>query len=180
MNISLCEYRWCSCKLNQLMFELKSLTSSIILDMTYGIKIESFDDGIIKIAVEGVNTVTDLGADGLFLVDLLPILRFVPSWFPGASFHKKAEEGRKISQCTLEMPYQLTIEMMVRKFVYELLNRPDADIPKKTGNYPPSFLTNALEELGESPNANGSQLIKEIAGQIFLGKSHLCLLKLRT
>jgi hypothetical protein len=89
------------------------MSASIILDMTYGIKINSPDDGIIKVAIEGVNTILDIAAEGLFFVDLFPILRHVPSWFPGASFQKKAEKGRYMSHRTLELPYQQTIEMMV-------------------------------------------------------------------
>ncbi|KAF8208093.1 cytochrome P450 [Mycena galopus ATCC 62051] len=42
---------------------------------------------------------------GAYLVDLLPILKYVPEWFPGASFQTVAREGRELSEELQNKPF---------------------------------------------------------------------------
>ncbi|KAK0213681.1 cytochrome P450 [Armillaria fumosa] len=58
----------------------------LILAITYGIDVNHDGDPYILAACMNA---------GSFLVDVLPILRFIPDWFPGASFKCKAKEWRK-------------------------------------------------------------------------------------
>jgi hypothetical protein len=50
---------------------------------------------------------------GRWLVDYVPILRYVPAWFPGADFKKSAAAMGKLLHDMAEVPYQLTIQKMV-------------------------------------------------------------------
>ena len=65
----------------------------------YGISVQESDDPCISIAEEALNGTAQAGISGAFWVDFLPILKYVPSWYLGAGFQKKAA-------CTLEKSYQ--------------------------------------------------------------------------
>ena len=56
----------------------------------YGIAVKESDDPYISIAEVALNGAVEAGVPGAFLVDLVPILKYVPSWFPGAGFQRKA------------------------------------------------------------------------------------------
>ena len=72
-----------------------SLVGSTSISMTYGINIHPYNDPYIKIAEEAAVAGAELLIPGAFLVDIIPFLKYVPEWFPGAKFHSKAAIMRK-------------------------------------------------------------------------------------
>ena len=81
--------------------------------MTYGIHIQENNDPFIKLA-ETVNESTLMAAKvGMLLVDVIPILKYVPEFVPGASFQKEARIGRKLQEDFREQPYLASIKAMV-------------------------------------------------------------------
>ena len=48
------------------------------------------------------------------MVDVLPILRYIPAWFPGAGFQKLGREWKKAFDDMVDVPYSFTRKMMVR------------------------------------------------------------------
>ena len=81
--------------------------------MTYGINIRPYDDPLIAIAEEAVEAMSELMIAGTFLVDILPILKYVPEWFPGAKFQRKAAMMRKDSAKIRNAPFAATKNLMV-------------------------------------------------------------------
>ena len=63
--------------------------------MTYSINIQPYNDPYIKIAEDALRVGSALLIPGAFLVDIIPILKYVPEWFPGAKFQSKAAVMRK-------------------------------------------------------------------------------------
>ena len=61
----------------------------------YGIAVQESDDPYISIAEKVMSGVAEVAIPGSFWVDLFPILKHVPSWFPGAGFQKKAARWRE-------------------------------------------------------------------------------------
>jgi hypothetical protein len=51
-------------------------------------------------------------APGAFLVDVIPILKYIPEFIPGAGFRKKARIWRKLQENMRERPYLASIETM--------------------------------------------------------------------
>ena len=51
---------------------------------------------------------------GAFLVDALPILKYVPSWFPGAGFQRKAREWKQLTRDMYCAPFQAAQDAIVR------------------------------------------------------------------
>jgi len=50
---------------------------------------------------------------GRFLVDQIPLLRFVPSWFPGAGWKRQGYEWRKLMQEFRDTPYEAAMKGLV-------------------------------------------------------------------
>ena len=61
-----------------------------------------------------MQSVEDITGSGTYLVDIFPILRYVPGWVPGATFQKEAKLHRKIQEEFRQLPYDETIENIVR------------------------------------------------------------------
>jgi hypothetical protein len=81
--------------------------------MTYGINVQPYNDPYIKIAEEAVAANAMLLNPGGFLVDLIPILKYVPEWFPGANFQSKAAMMRKHAVRIRNATFAATEELMV-------------------------------------------------------------------
>ena len=81
--------------------------------MTYSINIHPYNDPYIKIAEEAIGAVAELLVPGAFLVDIIPILKYVPAWFPGAKFQRKAAVMRKLTATMRNAPFAATEELMV-------------------------------------------------------------------
>ena len=81
--------------------------------MTYGIKVQPYNDPYIKIAEEGVKAAGELLIPGAFLVDIIPVLKYVPGWFPGAKFQSKAAMMRKHAARIRNTTFAATEELMV-------------------------------------------------------------------
>ena len=93
---------------------LTSLVGSATLSMTYGINVHPYNDPYIKIAEEAVGAIAELLIPGAFLVDFIPILKYVPEWFPGAKFQSKAAVMRKHASIMRNTTFAATEELMVR------------------------------------------------------------------
>jgi len=52
------------------------------------------------------------GIFGTYLVDYIPILKYVPAWMPFAKFQREAREWRKASRDMLDRPFQVVQDKM--------------------------------------------------------------------
>ena len=83
------------------------------LSMTYGIPVRETNDPFINLAEAAMESASTAASTGLFLVDVIPILKYVPEFVPGAGFQKQARIWRKIQEEFRERPYVASIEAMV-------------------------------------------------------------------
>jgi hypothetical protein len=81
--------------------------------MTYSINARPYNDPYIKIAEEAIGAMAELMIPGAFLVDIIPILKYVPEWFPGAKFQSKAAMIRKHAARIRNTTFAATEESMV-------------------------------------------------------------------
>jgi hypothetical protein len=81
--------------------------------MTYSINVRPYNDPYIKIAEEAMEVAAELLIPGAFLVDIIPILKYVPEWFPGATFQSKAATMRKHAEKMRNTTFVATEELMV-------------------------------------------------------------------
>ena len=83
--------------------------------MTYSINVRPYNDPYIKIAKEAVASIAELLIPGAFPVDIIPILKCVPEWFPGAKFQRKAAVIQKQMR---NMTFAATEELMVCELIH--------------------------------------------------------------
>ena len=88
------------------------------MDIAYGIKVQDSDDRYISLAEEVIQGGSEASIPGAFWVDFLPILAYVPSWFPGAGFQKKAAHWRKLNATLIEEPFRYVEEQLVGEFFF--------------------------------------------------------------
>ena len=91
-----------------------SLLGAVTLSMTYSIDVDPHDDPYVKIADEAAKAMAEVQIPNAFLVDTIPILKYVPEWFPGAKFQSKAAAMRKNAALMRNAPFAKTEELMVR------------------------------------------------------------------
>ena len=83
------------------------------MDIAYGIKVQESGDSYTSLAADVMRGATEAAIPGRYLVDLFPILAYVPSWFPGAGFKKKAAQWRKLNTTLIEKPFRYVQEQNV-------------------------------------------------------------------
>jgi len=81
--------------------------------MTYSISVRPYNDPYIAIAEEAIASIAELTVPGAFLVDIIPILKYVPDWFPGAKFKRKAAIMRTHSEKMRNATFEATKKLMV-------------------------------------------------------------------
>ncbi|KAM5376056.1 hypothetical protein ACJA88_007167 [Fusarium oxysporum] len=88
------------------MDHIRKEAGSVILKIAYGYTAEpSKEDILIKMAGQAMDDVTAAGVPGAFLVDILPLLRYVPDWVPGANFKRLAKKWSSELDDLTEKPY---------------------------------------------------------------------------
>jgi hypothetical protein len=99
---------------------LLSTFAANIMKIGYGIAVQESDDPYISIAEEALKGAAEAGVPGAFLVDAFPILKYVPSWFPGAGFQKKAARVRDATNTMAEKPFRHVQEQLVPVHFFEV------------------------------------------------------------
>ncbi|KDQ53882.1 hypothetical protein JAAARDRAFT_415303 [Jaapia argillacea MUCL 33604] len=79
--------------------------TATIMDIAYGITVTDKNDKLMIISEAAVQSASIAAVPGAFLVDFIPILKYVPAWFPGAGFKRKAEEWRRLKDMFVNEPF---------------------------------------------------------------------------
>ncbi|GJJ05842.1 hypothetical protein Clacol_000029 [Clathrus columnatus] len=133
-----------------------TLTLTEIHKSTYGLSIQAENDPNVAVAERAVELFGEMLVPGTYLVDILPFLKYIPSWFPGMTFKRKANE--------------------MKTHVKALKNEPFAAVKAamKAGNASPSLVSTLLESQvstnGSVNNGEGEideELIKSISAIIY-------------
>ena len=84
------------------------------MHITYGYQPKPTGDPYISIAHEVEGAFKIVAVPGSFLVDNIPILKYVPAWMPGARFQRFAAYYKKADYRAKWMPYEFVMDAMVR------------------------------------------------------------------
>ncbi|KAH9029938.1 cytochrome P450 [Lactarius pseudohatsudake] len=94
--------------------DIRLSVAAIFLKMSYGYNVErEKSDPLLNVIDTAADEFYIATSPGAWLVDTLPILRFVPSWMPGAGFRKVAERYRRTN---LEQTYR-PLEFVKRRML---------------------------------------------------------------
>lgn len=109
--------------------DIMHAAGSILLHAIYGVNEDKLRDHLNHTVDRAVQDLYE-AADGKYLVNALPILRFVPSWFPGAQFKRHANIWSVGFHKMVEEPYAWIKQHLVQV----------------DSNIAPSFVGNLLHE----------------------------------
>ncbi|KAJ2918167.1 hypothetical protein MD484_g2259, partial [Candolleomyces efflorescens] len=84
----------------------------ILMNVAYGFDPKSKDDPYIAEALKVVHAFEVALLPGKFLVDRIPLLKYVPAWMPGAGFKRFAEYYRNATYNAQRKPFYFATEAM--------------------------------------------------------------------
>ncbi|TFK41794.1 cytochrome P450 [Crucibulum laeve] len=133
---------------------VRRIPGGAAISLAYGIKVERYNDRFVKVAEHAVNAITAAGVPGAFLVDIFPILKYVPEFIPGAGFKQKAKEWRQDMLAFRNDSFAEAISRI------------------ELGNARPSFTSRAMEGINASNAEYHTKLVQDTAGMIYGAASH--------
>lgn len=74
------------------------MTGSVAISTTYGVDIRPTNDPNLQVARLANAAVVQWLTTGSNLVDMFPLLKYLPPWAPGASFHATAKILRRLAK----------------------------------------------------------------------------------
>ncbi|KAF9807676.1 hypothetical protein IEO21_08134 [Rhodonia placenta] len=93
--------------------QIKTHIASIIMLVTYGYAVKGTEDVFVEGAIEIMENLSLGETPGIWLVDMIPQLKYIPSWMPGLTFLNTAKAWRKLLDATNTMLYQWSKEHSV-------------------------------------------------------------------
>ncbi|GLB39728.1 putative cytochrome p450 [Lyophyllum shimeji] len=128
---------------------VRHIAGAIILRISYGYEVKEVGDPLVELVDQAMEQFSSSTAPGAYLVDVLPILRHVPSWFPGAGFKRTAKSWAVTMNQMVDEPHQFVKHQMA------------------AGTARPSFTSSLME--GKSITAEEESDIKWSAASLYGG-----------
>jgi len=125
-------------------------TGATILMISYGYKVTSEKDPLVRIAEEAMLGFAKASEPGAFLVDRFPFLKYLPSWFPGAGFQRIAKSMRGDLERLYDVPFNFVVNEMDK------------------GRAIPSFTSRFLSEKGKT-DEDEKEFVKAAAASLYSG-----------
>ncbi|KAF9074000.1 cytochrome P450 [Rhodocollybia butyracea] len=98
---------------DDVMKSLQTWAAVFIMDVTYGIQGEEAKP-YLPTVMAALESMSVAGTPGAFYVDQIPILKYVPEWFLGADFKRKAREWAKLRVEMTESAFNVTKERVAK------------------------------------------------------------------
>jgi len=93
--------------------QVRRFTASILLQLTYGHRVISMaDDKYVQLSETALKGIIDSGTPGLMPVDLFPVLKYLPAWFPGMGFKRHANLVREDLEAMRSTLFEMAKENM--------------------------------------------------------------------
>ncbi|KAF6751633.1 cytochrome P450 [Ephemerocybe angulata] len=132
---------------------IRKTAGAIILRISHGYKIQEKDDPFVSLADKATEQFSLSTAPGGFLVNLIPPLKHIPEWFPGAGFQRTAKAWGSTLQEMVDGPHRFVKDQM------------------SSGSADPSFTSNLLEAEAEATTEEAEFDIKWSAASLYSGGS---------
>lgn len=136
-------------KPSELSAHVRKTAGAIILRISHGYEVKEHEDPFVDLADKAVDQFSKSTATGAFMVDIIPTLKNVPDWFPGADFKRKAREWSACLEEMVSAPYNFVKEQMA------------------AGIAPKSFTSNLLE--GKTLSAEEEHVVRWSAASLYSG-----------
>ncbi|KAJ7202043.1 cytochrome P450 [Mycena pura] len=120
-----------------LLDSIRNYAGSVILRVMYGYQTASEDDKFVVMAEKLLAAFSIGSQPRVWLVDILPWLRHLPSWFPGTEFKRTAARWRQLQMEVAEVPFNWTVankdspDMIRPNFVTTILSQSPDVLPEE-------------------------------------------------
>ncbi|KAJ7215403.1 cytochrome P450 [Mycena pura] len=141
---------------------LKQMAGEVIISVTYGIDVQPVDDPYVALAENAIKSLSNARVPGRYIVDSIPILKYLPAWFPGAQFKRIASEGRFLSQAVRNVPFAETKRRM------------------GSGEATSCFISKALQDLESGKRHFNESTVKNVAAAMYAAGAHTTVSALST
>ncbi|KAF8139519.1 cytochrome P450 [Mycena galopus ATCC 62051] len=91
---------------------IKTLAAGIIMSTIYGYEIKPTNDRFVTLSENAVKKIAEAFFPGAAAVNTFPILRYLPSWMPGAGFQHFAAECRQLTEEMRKVPFDFVKQNM--------------------------------------------------------------------
>ncbi|KAH9487035.1 Cytochrome P450 monooxygenase [Psilocybe cubensis] len=134
---------------------IRQYAGSIVLRVAYGYEVKAENDFYIALVKKAMPPLLQVVHAGKFLVEFIPALKHIPSWFPGATFKKNATIWAKDTRALRDAPFE-----KVKKAIEE-------------GTAEQSYVSDNLEKLKINGvvDASEEEIVKNCAGIMYLAGS---------
>ncbi|KAI6108178.1 cytochrome P450 [Pisolithus sp. B1] len=108
-------------------------TGSVALEFTYGHKVDGKNDPIITMATDLAEIMMKgMTGERVGLLTALPILEYVPSWFPGADYQGEARRCRDMVASFSDLPFSMAKKQaetgtLSHSFVFDMLGQGEGE-----------------------------------------------------
>ncbi|KAB8261239.1 cytochrome P450 [Aspergillus pseudonomiae] len=141
---------------DNLLHHIRKEAGAIVLKVAYGYTIEPHGhDPLVDLADEAMATFGLAILPGTWAVDFIPILKHIPTWFPGAQFARMAKQFRKSVAAFSDVPYAFAKHKLAQQ------------------DFEPSFLAGLLQKNEYQPGHGSYEetVIKWAAASFYGGGS---------
>lgn len=83
-----------------------------MLKITYGYAVEPRNDPLVNLVERMMDNFSQTFVPGTWIVDMIPLARHLPEWFPGTSFHKMAKQASTVNNLVDEVPFSFVKQLM--------------------------------------------------------------------
>ncbi|KAJ7486840.1 cytochrome P450 [Mycena latifolia] len=128
---------------------LSKFTTSILAQVVAGHKIDSNDDPYLELSKMAYQVFSVTGPPGGTPIDFFPLLRYFPSWFPGAYYAGIARAWRPVVRKLYDYPLECVQQQ------------------REAGDASPSFLLSQLEEIDNNASELNYEELKGAAATLF-------------
>ncbi|KAH7334142.1 cytochrome P450 [Rhizoctonia solani] len=128
----------------------KLYAGAVSIRIAYGHTARDFSDEFIQAAEAFMGVLSEAILPGKWLVETIPLMRHIPSWFPAATFKRKAEEWARMTVKYRQAPFDYVVRNMMN------------------GTAEPSFTSKLLEpEDGAQVSDSDKEMIKIVASHLY-------------
>ncbi|KAF9002579.1 cytochrome P450 [Cyathus striatus] len=133
---------------------IRSAFVAIIMASGYGLEVKDKNNRFVSMAEEALEGLSEAGIPGRFVVDLVPLLKHIPFWIPGAGFLKFAAHMKQVNH---------SVEVEAWNEVKEQLKR---------GTAVPSLATTLIEKLpneSDPEREKVEKIARGVASVVYVG-----------
>ncbi|VUC32686.1 unnamed protein product [Clonostachys rosea] len=139
---------------SKLLDHLELVTGSSIIKLTYGYSIGTTRrDPVLDLVTRMMAVFNKVAGSGAWAVDMVPALKYLPDWFPGASFKRTARAWKAEVLAAAEKPFQFVQRQM------------EDNLHRK------SYVSNALEHAKDPDDSAYKAGVKFSAAALYGGGS---------